>query len=481
MSDVHFRLRTPQNYRPGVAIAEIWRAFSETKFIKQRFILPYGNDECSQTLELAQGEYWLQIKFPDGRFLNQLVSVSMADGPVEIDVNGFNPLGHSDESVGFPLEKNDDFSTYSFDRAGFQNFDLPQLPDSEDVPDAYSRYIRHFSRSTTFTLENFNEEIDFSGTNSTFYATRLSGTFEGLLEPDVVNRGAVSSRYLRKFLWSASRTSVDGQINDEFLISPIPLREAPMYWPNKSAGRANVGGASREFLLIRAANGVRNPKKMFISVPDNWVGGSAKLKITRQESTNHLPLRATIEIDDPKVNSLLQYINTGDLRSAFDLIQDSVELLYAKFNNPYAAAAAGYVLVFAAPRTLRVPWHEWIGNLGRYFENIPDGDILHATLLLQRGDVETPIYDFSDDYERYFPEGVEERVLLAAKLTLKAVHKGPPLFRSGLTLLASNLNILTAARLPDYYKVPVSEAAKVVTWLSMAVDPREPFTVFHFV
>jgi hypothetical protein len=234
----------------------------------------------------------------------------------------------------------------------------------------------------------------------------------------------------------------------------------------------------RAFVLIRDPF---TRARFLVSVPDDSHGDVARIRIRPENEKRRSRLHVSVEVADPKLDSLLQFMNGGDLSSAIDLIEDSVELLYAKFQNPFAAAAAGYVLIHAAPGTLRVPWQQWIGNLGHYFDHLPDGDVLHATLLLQRGDSSRWREAHAEGSLDYFPEDEKVRLSLAADLILRSLSKGPPLFRPGLQLLASNLRILlsSSAFARKSLKQALIEAEKIVTWLSMRVDPDEPFTVFR--
>jgi hypothetical protein len=310
--------------------------------------------------------------------------------------------------------------------------------------------------------------------SSALQVTRLHGRFDDIfwstLDTDPED-------YLGRFIRSAARNRMrdpdSARLNYEV---QNDLPQSVVYFAPH--------GLSSEWRDERAFVFIRDPFKrtrFLVSVPDDSHLDIARIRIRPKNEQPRSRLQVSVEVADSKLDSLLQFINGGDISSAIDLIQDSVALLYAKFENPFAAAAAGYALIHAAPGTLRVPWQQWIGNLGHYFDNLPDGDVLHATLLLQRGDSGRWREHQAEGSVHYFPEDENERLHLAANLILRSLSKGPPLFRPGLQLLASNLRILLSS--PGFTRKKLKQsllaAERTVTWLSMRVDPDEPFTVFR--
>lgn len=180
-----------------------------------------------------------------------------------------------------------------------------------------------------------------------------------------------------------------------------------------------------------------------------------------------------IVVDDPGMNSILGFLQSGDLDSAERLTRLSLEYLYEKDLNPYAAAAGAYALVHVpGAADASEPWPRWIRHLSNRFPDIPDGPILLATLLLQRGAGELAVGrpGSSAEHDR---AGFEE----CRRLLLRAVCSGPPIFRLGLRLLAENLEIVRG--LEREYGLATGEldrAAELVRWMSLRVDTSQPFT-----
>ena len=154
-------------------------------------------------------------------------------------------------------------------------------------------------------------------------------------------------------------------------------------------------------------------------------------------------------------------------------METCANLLFSKYDNPYAAAASAYVLLAAPPERTPAEFNQWVSNLGRHFVDIPDGCIQHAAILLQTST------DFANPINRDdFPIDQADRNLLAAKLVIEALMRGLPIFRSGFKLLVSNLRILQeSSNLPHEVYLKVEFALKIVNQLRLRLDISQPFTV----
>lgn len=481
MSTVKFKLRTTSNDRPGVAVAELWPAFTSDKFQKRRFVIPFGEPGETLEQELEPGNYWVQAALPDGALVQQIINVPVGQDVIDVELERIeSPRRGQVQTLGritgnYPLER----------RSGSEFKALPSLPGRVDATPSPSRR-RSDSTDSALVPYRFNRQRNrawlgpawlpwIGDARSIHGPTHLSGKFDYGWPLRLSFR---PQKYFSQFLHGASHTPL--WLNDDGALQ---------------IGRSTTDFLSGEFAQLRFAQNDPPQSRQFVlipdgahacllvSTPDDASNAAGRIRMMAEVDGSPYSIRARVEVVEPRFDSLLQFMSTGDNSAAMSLIEDSMALLYAKFDNPYAAAAAGYVLVQAAPGTLQVPWQEWIGNLGRYFENLPDGDILHATLLLQRGDTEPWATHYPHDFSRYFPRNPDDRIALAIELTLRALGKGPPVFRPGLRLLASNLRILCAT--PISYQgrgarsAALSRAQKLVTWMSMRVDPREIFTVLR--
>jgi hypothetical protein len=118
----------------------------------------------------------------------------------------------------------------------------------------------------------------------------------------------------------------------------------------------------------------------------------------------------SVAIQDPELGPLLGFLSVGSLTSARKFLrQDSpqwrqfIELLAEKFENPFGAAVAGYVLLKTAREEGPQYWHPWLDNLRTHFPWIPDGSILCGWLALRRKDRAGAVALFGEAVQRGIP------------------------------------------------------------------------------
>lgn len=242
-------------------------------------------------------------------------------------------------------------------------------------------------------------------------------------------------------------------------------------------GAADEGKGARYFALSYQANNDLYPLQV-ACIPGRWVtqdGVLATVSVSYHPGSAGQRTRRAfrLEVDDPDFGGLIDFLQQGDLVGSMSIVDRSLEMLYQKWRNPYAAAGAGYVLLHAG-----LPhsggwrnWRQWVLNLASRYTGLPDGAILYSTLLLQGPPGLGEALDFTgSDYEPF-------RTPLEA--TLEAVRRGPPLYRYGLKLLATNLEILEGEAVASRDVQRELEAARsYVSELSLRVDPDQPFCVF---
>jgi hypothetical protein len=151
------------------------------------------------------------------------------------------------------------------------------------------------------------------------------------------------------------------------------------------------------------------------------------------------------------VEALASYLITGGLRQAAELAPAAATLLREKGENPVAAALGGYVLL----RLGRLDkLRDWPMNLANWFSWLPDGAIIAAELSFRRGAL--------DEAERW----VEE-----------ALHRGPPMFSDGLSLLVARLRPAAGSRPKGAERL--LELSRFVDFAQLALafpgaDPTDP-------
>jgi hypothetical protein len=245
--------------------------------------------------------------------------------------------------------------------------------------------------------------------------------------------------------------------------------------PTKPWQASEKGRMERYFALSFEAEEELSPLQV-ACVPTRWrtlSDESARLSV--QYISHHSPSkprgsRMVVGVDDPQFSALLQFMQTGDLASSVSLLRQAENALYEKFMNPYAAAAGGYVLTHAGYPLWNQDWGRWLYNLATHFPDIPDGQILLASLVLQGPDAckkRIPGYELNNACQ------------IALASVLESVRRGPPMYRFGLRMLSGSIAILNHLVGADHEsREQLNAAADYVRNLSVRVDRNQPFCVF---
>ncbi|WP_293646934.1 hypothetical protein [Thiolapillus sp.] len=141
----------------------------------------------------------------------------------------------------------------------------------------------------------------------------------------------------------------------------------------------------RRFLLQQSAFGAQ-----LISLPTPWTTpqGQEVVELLIKKHSIFEELDYAMTIGDPMINTLLGYINMGAVHLAQRLldVEQAQQMLYEKISYPLAATIGGYVLVLGRNtgeyRSQADVWKSWVENLDHWFEWLPDGAILNASMQL---------------------------------------------------------------------------------------------------
>lgn len=242
-------------------------------------------------------------------------------------------------------------------------------------------------------------------------------------------------------------------------------------------GEPSTEGKQRRFFALSyRATDTFSPLQV-ACIPGRWVTQEnelAQVRVSYRERTvgGESSRAMELEVDDPDFGGLIEFLQQGDLAGSYRVVEQALDVLYAKWRNPYAAAAAGYVLLQAGLPGSDVGrnWEQWLLNLAYRYKGIPDGAILFTTLLLQsrQREVRTLMYEGGAHNPFRTPLGA----------ALEAVRRGPPLFRYGLNLMATNLAILEAEESNGVQAKELDVAKRYVRELSLRVDPAQALSVF---
>lgn len=175
----------------------------------------------------------------------------------------------------------------------------------------------------------------------------------------------------------------------------------------------------------------------------------------------------SIMVRDSRLSTLVAYLASGDIAAAAAVLARAQDMLFAKLQNPIAAAAGGYVLLAnwsstynAGPQS-QPEWHGWLGNLSRWFEWLPDGAIQNAWLSLQT-------------------RGGHGPHLEARDLALMAYRRGIPYYTAGVRMLLDTLILLSdQSRLEGARDHDVEDALAATRGLALMIEPSRPFTTLR--
>jgi hypothetical protein len=143
-------------------------------------------------------------------------------------------------------------------------------------------------------------------------------------------------------------------------------------------------------------------------------------------SDEHVLVAVRIATSNPDADIVSEYLARGDARSAESMLSwvgRARELLFAKIDDPYAAAVGGYLLLRFGRHT---EMDTWAKNLADWFVDLPDGAVIWAwQLIAQRGQ------SAADEINRYLE---------------MAVARGLPVYMEGSRLLSEGLRLMEPSR-----------------------------------
>jgi hypothetical protein len=178
------------------------------------------------------------------------------------------------------------------------------------------------------------------------------------------------------------------------------------------------------------------------------------------------PKRAIrMTLREPEFVALLGYLGAGRLTEAVaalggpSLDAHVTRLIRHKIGNPLAAAGAAYVgLATSGDEAARALWGPWLHNLMEWFPDLPDGAVLFARYMIDRGRSKAD--------------------LMAAKRALKtAYRRGVPLYAVGLPHLLNGLQLFSDPGDDALFDAEAKRMRDQVADIAALVDMTQPFTV----
>lgn len=472
-------------------------------------VVPLDDPDAPAITDVSAGQWLVRVRMPSGEMLSQAIRVGR--DPVEVRLQG---QASADDELGFEFAAGLVPSAHHYEKVLSQTVQL-----QKDLSMATAQILENLSLASTFSQFSLGASkgslmpLSTLGLGAASDAARFHVDAPLFLPPAAAQPAARSHqaidlptethlstvvaeldapRILRVLKSPTLHSLTDiaallfGTLVDE---RSVPLRGQPLL---KSANidlpedaeamgdpTQKKGGRSRRvFAWLRAHPA--SDKVCIACIPRDWTvtrsGREADMRVVvSAQPTTPSRLHMKLAVHDPDVASVLGFLQTGDLDNAERLTRQSIDYLDQKFHNPYAAAASAYVLVHSRDADQSPPWQGWVNKLARQFPGIPDGAILQATLLLQRGEQGTLLEQGtrgSADWRRAFTT--------CRQLVLQAICGGPPVFKLGIKLLAENIDILR--NLERELGEPTEEltrASELARWMLLRVDTSQSFTVFR--
>ncbi len=198
----------------------------------------------------------------------------------------------------------------------------------------------------------------------------------------------------------------------------------------------SASGGGPLFAQIAGANEV--PLNVALPIYGPTVSQSCRLSIERGVATTTVNVSLP---DNPKIDAIARYLQSGHLHEAAQIAGDAERLLQEKMADPFGAALGGYALLRLGQRDRL---HHWPRNLAGSFPWLPDGAVIAGEESALEGDH-----------------------ALAIEQVCEAGRRGLPVFSAGLSLLASRLREYAGAPQKAFGENGelVVEAERLLDWI----------------
>lgn len=382
---------------------------------------------------MSAGEYLVQLSMPDGRVIRQNFEVIEGE---DADVNIQIPHESPHEWSGLQSMSGEFSRERSVSRRFTKSFSVK--------PSGYSELSNEPERGYSLSLLTPGETPG----GSVFEAGETLDRLSLLITKNMDVRRASD---LLGQTHPIKKPSLDDKNFALFRFGHSGLLEGE----KEDSGNFHLGPGSalnRHFLIQRSKFGAQ-----IISLPTPWMTPEGQASVELLLKTHNMDgyLDYSMTIGDPMVNSALGYINIGALQKAKKLIdgEHAKRMLFQKISYPLAATIGGYILVLgrntSGYRADSDQWKNWVNNLDHWFEWLPDGAILNATMCLM---------DKHPDLDS------------AREVLQRAFSRGLPVFTFGLKYLMDGLRYFVSLDEPW-----AKEQLKTLQPIAMRADPGIPF------
>jgi hypothetical protein len=493
---------------------------SPMKLVAGPVAIPVGPGQTYASVAVGPGDYLVQVRMPTGYEINTTVSVSAADPePVQVTLEA-ERSPHEwlsvDHFLGRTASRFQYESGFEGDESGAAHpararkkwAAKKRLSGARKKGGRIRRPSRvSFIREGTFVQSGRRARPEFDDLSRS-EISQLKSEFPvwqvGAARPETPGKAPMDAESLddlsRLRSWtgslvSASRLSMT--VTDEhFVKASVSLASsgAPDAAPADLQAAFSVAAARQYFVLLSQGKPSRLgvlPVPWQVVTTGSRQGAQATTELLihyrsalrirgKQDSKSTTEVQCGVSVDDPNVLAILGFLKNGNLIGTSALLAKAQETLFLKVLNPFAAAAAGYVLIQThdpASTETQPQWQRWIGNLARWYRSIPDGVIQHGWLDLQAA---SQAQASAGKLKRLTTEA-RKRFEAARAHFIEAVSRGIPFYPQGVRMLVDGLNLVVEndARWPPApdVKHQTATALAAAQWLALRTDDREVFTV----
>jgi hypothetical protein len=446
-----------------------------------RVTIPANNSGEGKKVTVGPGRWLVEATLPSGELLSEEVEVAEDAGEIPVTFTTSDRSPH--EYLAWQHLLGNVYGTATYSQLSKRVADATKkvstakgvvtktLDDLAAAPDRLrrdlERGISRLSRQPSHVIPGLSREE--AGTEAAFYQdagadTQVQSEARGTYQVQVTFPTAAPGDPAVGWLPPSAPASGIAKWTDflkpQTVASPIPRHvkdeENDIHLYRFADNPAPAAG--RQFVQVEWGN-----ERIGVSPPLPWIGVESRVTVPVEMVVRMDPLSKAMRVGlaplDQAFGSIAGFMTASTLPQAAFLVEQARDLLFAKMENPLAAAAGAYVLLSAGEGEKKPDWHGWVDNLQSWFPDIPDGAIVAAWLRLR------------------YPDSAQSQKE-ARQLLLDAFERGIPYFSAGITLLLDGLTMFTATA-QGGTDAEVKERAQLVERIALRIDTAQAFAVIR--
>lgn len=402
-------------------------------------------------VDIEAGKYLLQILLPDGQTLTK-------DFEVE-------PIGQQEIVIDLPHEGPHEWTTLHAMAGNFRR--EAQLTEgftkqlSLDPKGNYRSLVENLDEGFELSLLKSNKEISGESFSGNYIIEELGKTSKANLPIERVVEA----------IGEIIKIDEPTREDSDFAMFKVTYGGVLSAWVTPAVTHRfdRNQNFARCYLLQKSSLGMT-----LIALPTPWIKsygqGEAEIEFLVKKNAAGEPPEFLMTINEPMINTVLGYINIGAFNQAAQLINTNraVSMLFEKMENPFAAVVGAYLLMQGNERESKIQvsnrWKDWINNLDKWFDWLPDGAVLNAAKHFWRREyLQEKDIDFTESYSK------------SLEALNRSYDRGLPFFTFGLKLMIDGFR---------YFANEGNRKAKrrldALEVIANQTDPSQPFLTINF-